>query len=102
MRRPLGLNGAMLVVFLASGLIHELVISVPAHGGYGLPTLYFLIQGAGVLLEHSAVGRRLHLRRRFAGWCFTLGFVALPVFWLFHPPFVMRVILPFLHVIGAR
>ena len=47
--RPIvGPAGATLLVFLLSGLIHELVISVPAHGGYGLPTGYFVLQGLGV------------------------------------------------------
>ncbi len=101
LRRPLGVAGATLFVFLLSGLIHELVISVPARAGYGLPTTYFLLQGAGVLLERSPAGRALHLRHGLAGWCFTMAFVALPVFWLFHPPFVLRVILPFLRVIRA-
>ena len=34
--RRCGLAGAALIVFLVSGLIHDLLISVPAHGGYGL------------------------------------------------------------------
>ncbi len=103
--RPLhrfaGPAGATMAVFLASGLIHELVISVPARGGYGLPTAYFLSQGIGLLVERSRHGRKIGLRRGLTGRCFALGIAALPAFWLFHPPFIHNVILPMLHAIGS-
>jgi len=47
----LGKRGALFVVFLASGLLHELAITVPVQAGYGLPTLYFILHGIFVLLE---------------------------------------------------
>jgi len=101
LRPALGVTGATFLVFLASGLIHELVISVPARGGYGLPTAYFLIQGAGVAGERTSLGRRLGLGRGWRGWLFTALVAAGPAFWLFPPPFVHRVILPMLAFIGA-
>ncbi|HEY1109564.1 MAG TPA: MBOAT family protein, partial [Opitutaceae bacterium] len=55
--RPLGAHGAGLAVFFFSGLVHEIVISVPARGGWGLPTLYFVLNGLGVVVEKSALGR---------------------------------------------
>ena len=97
----LGVAAATMATFLASGLIHDLVISVPARAGYGLPTAYFLVQGAGVLAQRSRAVRRAGLARGIAGRVFTLGVVALPAFWLFHPLFVRRVMLPFLAAIGA-
>src|SRR6478672_27719 len=86
-----------IVAFLASGLIHELVISLPARTGYGLPTAYFLLQGCGVIIQH----RVPRIRYGMAGQFFTALIVGVPAFWLFHPPFVRNVILPFLKAIGA-
>jgi hypothetical protein len=103
--RPLhkrtGVATAGLLVFAASGLIHDLVISLPARGGYGLPTGYFILQGLGVTLERSAAGRRLGLEKGPAAWAFMVIVAAAPAFWLFHPPFVLRVILPFMRAIRA-
>ena len=86
---------------MVSGLIHDLVISLPARGGYGLPTLYFLLQGAGVAVERSRFGGRFGLGHGARGWCFMMVFLVVPVFGLFHPWFVLRVILPFMRAIHA-
>jgi alginate O-acetyltransferase complex protein AlgI len=97
----LGRSVAVLGVFTVSGLIHDLVITVPARGGYGLPTAYFVLQGVALLFERSGAGRRLKLGRGVRGRLFALAIVAGPAFWLFPPVFVQRVILPMLHAIGA-
>jgi hypothetical protein len=101
LRPAFGVTGVTLLVFLASGVIHELVISVPAHGGYGLPTGYFLIQGLGVAGERTRAGRRMGLGHGRRGWLFTLFVTAGPAFWFFPQPFVYNVVLPMLAVIGA-
>lgn len=95
-RSRLGGGAAILLSFLASGLIHDLVISLPARGGYGLPTLYFLIQGLGVLVERSSPGAKYGLRSGIRGWLFAIACAGAPAYFLFHPWFVHRVILPFL------
>jgi len=99
--RRVGADAAGLLVFAVSGLIHDLVISLPARGGYGLPTIYFLLQGTGMTIEHSRFGKRLGLGQGLRGWCFMMVFLAAPAFWLFHPYFVLRVILPFMRAIHA-
>ncbi len=102
LQKRFGAAPATLGAFLASGLIHELVISVPARAGYGFPTAYFLAQGFGVLAERSETGKRLGLGRGIRGLLWTALIAAGPVFFLFHPWFVMRVMVPFLHAIGGR
>lgn len=101
LHKRIGVVAASLLVFLVSGMVHDLVISLPAHGGYGLPTAYFMVQGLGVTLERSAWGRRFGLQQGLPGRLFMLVVVAVPAFWLFHPAFVLRVIVPFMHAIHA-
>ena len=101
LRRTLGTLMATVAVFLLSGLVHEAVISLPARSGYGLPTGYFLLQGLALLGERSRLGRRLGLGRGCRGWLWTFLWTAGPAPILFHPPFINKVILPFLDVIGA-
>jgi hypothetical protein len=96
-----GTATAALATFVISGLIHELVITFPAQAGYGLPTLYFALQGAATLLERSELGGKLGLTSGWRGHAFALIVVTLPIFALFPPPFVLRVMVPFLHIIRA-
>jgi Membrane bound O-acyl transferase family len=100
-RRMLGAEWAGFLVFVVSGLVHDLVISLPAGAGYGLPTLYFMVQGAGIAIEHSRFGKGLGLSRGARGWFFTVVLVVGPVFGLFHPWFVRRVTIPFMQAIHA-
>jgi predicted DCC family thiol-disulfide oxidoreductase YuxK len=101
LRQRIGVSAATLATFVASGLIHELVISVPAGGGYGLPTGYFVLQGLGVASERTSLGRRLGLGSGARGWFYTVLVAAGPATLLFPPAFVQRVILPMLAAIGA-
>lgn len=94
--RRMSASCAILIGYLFSGLIHELAISVPAEGGYGLPTLYFGIQGCGVLLEHRLRRSQPALRSSVTGWMWTMGFTVGPVYVLFHPAFIHRVVVPML------
>jgi hypothetical protein len=99
--RKVGAVRAVFAVFIISGLLHELVIALPARSGYGLPTFYFVTQCLGVLAERSGFGRRIGFGRGFIGWCFVALLTGAPAFWLFPPNFVRNVILPMLHTIGA-
>jgi hypothetical protein len=101
LHRTLGAEAAGMLVFLVSGLIHDLVISLPARAGYGLPTAYFLLQGTGITIEHSGFGKQLGLGEGVRGWLFMAVVITGPVLWLFHPWFVQRVIIPFMQAIHA-
>ncbi|MEQ8766133.1 MAG: membrane bound O-acyl transferase family-domain-containing protein [Planctomycetota bacterium] len=99
--RPWGASKAAFIGFAFSGVIHDAVISIPAGGGYGGPTLYFLGQALAIRFERSRVWAR-HVKPRPAlAHLLTLAMLALPAPLLFHPPFVHRIILPFLEAIGG-
>jgi alginate O-acetyltransferase complex protein AlgI len=96
-RRALGPAGAAVAAFLASGLLHDVVLSVPARGGYGLPTLYFLIQVAGAGIQRAAPRGAPGVVGRVS----TILVVAAPSPLLFHAPFLERVAHPLVRALGA-
>ena len=103
--RPLsqrwGARRGLAAGFLFSGLVHDAVISLPAGGGYGLPTLYFMIQALGILLERTPTWRTVRHRQPALGRLTTAVVVAAPAGLLFHPPFVCHIVLPFMQALGA-
>ena len=95
-----GVTAATMAVFVASGLIHDLVISGAARAGFGEPTLYFLIQAACLFIERSRLGRRIGLGHGWVGWTFCAIVTIGPVGLLFHRPFIERVAVPMLQAFG--
>lgn len=86
--RPLGKrfgeSVGIMAVFLVSGLLHEVAITLPVRSGFGLPTLYFTLHGFLTLLERKW--------NRPIGKVPTLLAVLLPLGLLFPPDFQTEVI----------
>ncbi|MDA7673458.1 DCC1-like thiol-disulfide oxidoreductase family protein [Verrucomicrobiales bacterium] len=89
--RKFGVTKGTFAGFFASAVAHEIAISVPALGGFGLPTLYFFIQAAVLLAQR----KYKPLRNRFV----TLAAVLIPAPILFHIPFIERVFAPMMKFI---
>ncbi len=94
-------QAATVASFVASGLVHDLVISLPAGAGFCQPTLYFLIQALGVFVQRTAVAKAVGLHRGPVGWAYTMAIVIAPVSLLFTSPFIVRVVLPVMSWIAA-
>jgi hypothetical protein len=47
------------------------------------------------------MGKQLGLQRGVMARIFAIVVTAAPAFWLFHPPFVLRVIIPFMQAIHS-
>lgn len=99
--RRFGVRAGLAGGFVFSGLVHDLVISWPAGGGWGGPTLFFAIQGGGILLERTRLGARAGLGSGVAGRLFTFAALLLPAPLLFHHPFVEGIVIPFMQSVGA-
>jgi hypothetical protein len=93
--RHVGAVAAALAVFLYSGVLHEFV-SILADGGFGGPTLYFLIQGAAVVVEGTRIGRLGLLQSQVVGRCWTALVVIAPIALVVPPHFLYAVIVPVL------
>lgn len=86
--RSIGPRGARLAGFLVSGLLHEVAITVPVRAGYGLPTLYFLLQA--VLTDWELRTKQRSLLRR----AITVAAVLLPAPLVFPTAFVDKIVWP--------
>jgi hypothetical protein len=91
----------MIAAFMFSGAVRDLVISVPSEGGYAGPTVFFAIQEAAIMFERCALGRRIGLGSGSLGRLFTILVLVVPVGFLFHRPFVVRIIVLFMRALGA-
>ena len=86
---------ALMAAFAFSGLLHELALSVPVNNGYGLPLLYFITQGAMVLVEKALISQKiLFLQHQVLARVWTLFWVIVPMPLLFHPHFIKEVVWP--------
>jgi hypothetical protein len=98
--RRAGPRVALFLVFLYSGLYHE-IFSVMAGSGYGGPTLYFLVQYLGLAIENTRPARRVFRGHPWLGRAWTLAVVALPVGLFLHPGIVDGLLVPILEEAGV-
>jgi alginate O-acetyltransferase complex protein AlgI len=86
---PVGPRTATAIIFLFSGLLHEVAISLPVQAGYGLPTAYFALHGAATLVKQRVVTPGTWPARIWTGLL-----VLLPLPLLFHPWFLRGIVWP--------
>ncbi|WCT11763.1 MBOAT family protein [Mucilaginibacter jinjuensis] len=86
---------ALLLAFAFSGLLHELALSVPVNSGYGLPMLYFIIQGALVLFEKFlTIRKNTFLQHKVVAKIWLFFWLVVPAPLLFHPQFIKQIVWP--------
>ncbi|SEO85766.1 alginate O-acetyltransferase complex protein AlgI [Mucilaginibacter gossypiicola] len=95
LRNKIGRGGALAVAFLFSGLLHELALSVPVNSGYGLPMLYFVIQGVVLLVEKKLIRRNIaFLKHPILARLWLFFWLVVPMPLLFHAQFIKLVVWP--------
>lgn len=90
--RPLkaliGIEMAIIASFLLSGLLHEVAISFPARGGYGLPMIYFSIHALAMYLEGTSRRIKKITQHKFFSRVWVMTLLLLPMPLLFHSHFM--------------
>src|SRR6185437_10460932 len=95
MKDKIGSAGALMVAFTFSGLLHELALSVPVNSGYGLPLLYFILQGGLVFVEKILFKRNfMFLQHKIIAKVWVFFWVVVPMPLLFHPQFIRQIVWP--------
>lgn len=94
-KNRVGSGAALMASFIFSGLLHELALSVPVNSGYGLPTLYFVIQGILVLVEKLLIRSNvMFLQHPIVGRVWTFFWLIVPMPLLFHSQFIKEIVWP--------
>jgi hypothetical protein len=95
LKTKIGSAAALMLAFAFSGLLHEIALSVPVSSGYGLPLLYFIIQGCMVLVEKLLISRKLmFLQNKVAAKIWLFFWLIIPAPLLFHPQFIKQIVWP--------
>ncbi len=95
LKNKIGSAAALMLAFAFSGLLHELALSVPVNYGYGLPLLYFIIQGCLVLIEKVLTTHKItFLQHKVIAKVWTFFWIVVPMPLLFHPHFINEIVWP--------
>jgi hypothetical protein len=94
LKTRIGVEKAVMVSFLLSGLLHEIAISLPARAGYGLPLIYFGIHALAMQLETKSPLVKKITRHKFLSHVWVMTLLVLPMPLLFHPAFMQHVLVP--------
>jgi Membrane bound O-acyl transferase family len=97
-RRLFNPRGAILFVFVISGLLHEIGISYASGQLWGLPLLYFLIQGIGIIIEKQWLSKKT--LSPAATRTFAMVWVLAPLALLFNAPFQSAFVAPLSSAVG--
>jgi hypothetical protein len=95
LKGQLGSGIALTLAFMFSGLLHELALSVPVSSGYGLPMIYFVIQGSVVLVEKGLIIKKITLlQNKLIARLWVLFWLVVPIPLLFNEQFIKQVVFP--------
>jgi len=95
LREKIDSRAAIFIAFLFSGLLHEAAISLPVNKGFGLPLLYFGIQGAVLILEQFLAKMKIHFfKEGFVGKIWMWFWIIAPAPILFHIHFIREIVWP--------
>jgi hypothetical protein len=93
LKTKLGIQKALVISFLLSGLLHEVAISLPVMTGFGLPMIYFVIHAFAMQLEQSVFLQKL-LQRKWLAHVWVMSLLIVPMPLLFHRDFIGQVLVP--------
>jgi len=95
LKAKIGNTTAVLLSFLLSGLLHEVAITLPVNAGFGMPTVYFFIQGLAVVAEKKMEKQNLiFLKNKLTAKLWLLFWLIAPVHFLFPNFFIEQIVWP--------